>query len=350
MRCIDLRSDTVTLPTDAMREAMSAAPLGDDGLDGDPTVCRLEALAASLLGKPQALFVTSGIMGNLVASLAHACNGGEAIADEHAHIILSEMGGISRLAGLVCHRIPECGGEMDLNRVREKLRRGHERDGQPTAMVVVESSHNHSGGMVPSIEYMRSLRSLAGEIDAPVHLDGARIFNAAHALGVHAKDIAHHADSVTCCLSKGLSAPMGSVLAGSTEFIQRARTFRRMVGGGLRQAGIVAAAGIVALEKMTARLVDDHRHAQRLWEHLHHAGEGLVSGAPPQTNILMIDVSHLAEIRPAQDWRTVLGQHGVLVRQRDDSTLRAVLHRHISMNEIDEAADILVRVLGSKET
>ncbi|HSW19561.1 MAG TPA: threonine aldolase family protein, partial [Ramlibacter sp.] len=195
MPAIDLRSDTVTLPTDAMREAMRSAPLGDDGLDGDPTVARLEAAAASLLGKPQALFVVSGTMGNLVASLTHACRGGEAIVDEHAHIARSEGGGIARLAGLACHRLAARGGEMDLNRVRETLRRGYTRDGQPTAMVVVESSHNYSGGTVPSLDYMKALRDLAHEAGAPVHLDGARLFNAALALGVGVRDLAALADS-----------------------------------------------------------------------------------------------------------------------------------------------------------
>jgi threonine aldolase len=339
---IDLRSDTTTLPTEAMRAAMAAAPLGDDGLEGDPTVRRLEQLAAAVLGKPQALFVGSGTMGNLVASLTHAARGGEAIVDEHAHVVRSEVGGITRLAGLACHPVAARGGEMDLERVRTLLRAGYTREGQPTAMVVVESSHNHSGGRVPSLAYMGSLRELARASGVPVHLDGARLFNAAHALGVPARAIADLADSVTVCLSKGLSAPYGSVLAGSEEFIARARTFRRMVGGGLRQGGVVAAAGIVALEQMTGRLADDHLAAQRLWAGL--ADTGLVGPEPPATNIVLLDVTRLAGHTAAASVEQ-LAAHGVLLRARDAGTLRAVTHRHVSADDADAAAGIVRRVL-----
>lgn len=343
MEPIDLRSDTVTLPTEAMREAMRTAALGDDGLDGDPTVQRLEQVAAAVLGKADALFLASGTMGNLVASLAHASRGGEVIVDEHAHIVRSEVGGITRLAGLACHRVAASRGEMDLDRVRDLLRAGFTRDGQPTAMVVVESSHNHSGGSVPSLKYMRDLRALAQACGIPVHLDGARLFNAAHGLGVRAQEVADRADTVTICLSKGLSAPYGSVLAGPPDFIARARTFRRMVGGGLRQGGVVAAAGIVALEQMTDRLVEDHLNARRLWTGL--SDSGWVGAEPPETNIVMLDVSRLAAHRPAQAWATLLAEHGVLLRARDARTLRAVTHRHVSAEQVDAAAGILRKVL-----
>ncbi|HSV81653.1 MAG TPA: threonine aldolase family protein [Ramlibacter sp.] len=345
MPAIDLRSDTLTLPTGAMREAMRQAPVGDDGLDGDPSMARLEALAAERLGKDAALFVASGTMGNLVASLTHAVRGGEAIADEHAHLVRNEVGGIARLVGLHCHRLPALGGAMDLDQVRGLLRPAHSREGQPTAMVVVESSHNYSGGAVPSLDYMRALHELAQGAGAAVHLDGARIFNAALSLGVDVREIAALADSVTFCLSKGLSAPMGSLLAGSREFIARARTYRRMVGGGLRQAGSMAAAGIVALKQMTDRLADDHRHASRLWEQLARGGSGLVAETPPATNILMIDVSARSARAPADGWLAELERQGVRLRARDAGTLRAVLHRHISADDVDAAAAVILRVL-----
>jgi len=344
---VDLRSDTITLPTEAMWAAMRNATLADDSLEGDDTVQRLEAMAAELLGKEAALFVTSGTMGNLVASLSHGGRGGEAIADANAHIITSEAGGIARLAGLMCHGVPGGRGEMDLEAMRGKLRASHTRSGQPTAMVVIETSHNHSGGTVPSLPYMRQVRELAHDHGAAVHVDGARVFNAAAALGVSVREIAAMADSLTFCLSKGLSAPMGSLLAGSSSFIERARTYRRMVGGGLRQAGIMAAAGVVALRDMPARLVDDHRSALQIWEVLRQAGSGLVSADAPETNILMIDVRGAREQRSASEWVSTLAQAGVAVRARDAFTLRLVTHRHIDLASAERAARVIAGALGS---
>lgn len=345
MITIDLRSDTVTQPTVAMRRAMSTAPLGDDSLDGDPTVRRLERMSASILGKEDALFVVSGTMGNLVASLAHGCNGGEALVDEHAHIVQSEGGGISRLAGLVCKQLPSINGEIDLAKVAAMLRSGYSRQGQPTAMVVVESSHNHSGGTVPSLDYMHALHQLAHKASVPVHLDGARVFNAAVALGVEVRELAASADSVTFCLSKGLGAPMGSVLTGSAEFVERARTFRRMVGGGLRQAGIVAAAGIVALEQMASRIEEDNRHARILWSELHDAAPELVSPTPPQTNIVLVHLNHTRVQRSSREWLLALQSHGIKARARDDSTLRLVTHRHITSANAAQAAGSIIRAM-----
>lgn len=338
MNLIDLRSDTVTLPTEAMTEAMRGARLGDDGLDGDPTVRQLENMAAQLLGKDESLFVVSGTMGNLVASLAHACRGGEVIADDLAHMAQSEAGGVSRLAGLMCRTVPSIQAEMDLNVVESCLRSGFSRHGQPTAMVVVESSHNNAGGAVPSLTYMRLLHDLARKAGSQVHLDGARLFNAAIALNCDAKAIAAHADSVTFCLSKGLSAPMGSIIAGSFDFIERARTYRRMVGGGLRQAGVVAAAGIVALDTMVHRLADDHQIAKWLWASLREACPGSVAELPPATNIVMVDVLRGKLGSSAPECAQRLAEQGVLVRARDKRTLRIVTHRHIGMQDARKAA------------
>ena len=329
-----------------MRRAMRVAVLGDDSLDGDPTVRELERISASIMGKDDALFVVSGTMGNLVASLAHGCNGGEVLVDAHAHILQSEAGGISRLAGLVCKQIPSNNGEMDLPSVAAMLRTGYSRQGQPTAMVVVETSHNHSGGTVPSLNYMQALHQLAHKAHVPVHLDGARIFNAAAALGVEVRNLAESADSVTFCLSKGLSAPMGSVLTGSAAFVQRARTFRRMVGGGLRQAGVVAAAGIVALEQMTSLIEIDNKNAMILWRGLQCAAPELVSKSPPQTNIVLIHLNDLEVKRTSEEWLATLLHHGVKGRARDDSTLRLVTHRHINSANAEQAARNILRAIN----
>jgi len=344
---IDLRSDTVTLPTRKMLQAMASAPLGDDGLEGDPTVKALEAQAACLLGKQAGLFVASGTMGNLVASLVYADQGREALVDAGAHILLSEGGGISRLAGLICTPVPGRGAEMDLDILRTLVRPRAASSERATAMVVVETSHNHSGGRVPSLRYMKELHDLAAAAGIPVHIDGARIFNAAIALGADVASLVALGASVTFCLSKGLSAPMGSILAGSRDFVERARDFRRMVGGRLRQAGCVAAAGIVALDEMIPRMQEDHDHAAALWRLLNQELPALAGSNPPQTNILMLDLKHARRKREAAAWVEELAHRGVLARARDADTLRLVTHRHIGPKDIATAAETLCDCLLS---
>src|SRR3954447_15026259 len=265
---IDLRSDTVTLPTEAMREAMAHARLGDDSRERDPTVVRLEELSASMTGKEAAMFVASGTMGNLVALLAHGRGGGDVLLETDSHILRSEVGGIARLTGLFHRTVPGTRGAPDLDAARSLI-------GAPsinalgTALVCVETTHNSAGGAVIPVAHLGKLRAITAEKGIPLHIDGARLFNAAVKLGVPASEIAKHGDSVTFCVSKGLSAPFGSVLCGSEAFIERARAFRRMVGGAMRQAGIMAAAGIVALEQMVDRLADDHRQAAKLAKGIH---------------------------------------------------------------------------------
>jgi threonine aldolase len=340
---IDLRSDTVTQPTAAMWDAMRAASLGDDTLEGDATVQALEALGASLAGKEAALFVVSGTMGNLLASLCYATRGGEAVLDAQAHMAKSEAGGVARIAHLYPVSVPSRYGEMDLNVLADVLRPGFSRYGQPTAMVCVETTHNHSGGYVPSLAYMEAVRGLASRAGIAVHVDGARAFNAAVSLGVELAQLAAHCDSITFCLSKGLSAPMGSILAGSHEFIVQARTFRRMVGGGLRQAGIMAAAGKVALESMVERLADDHRRAQGLWQGLADLDATLVDPAPSRSNIvrLRVDTQRTADARA---WERALEQHGVLARASGAGALRLVTHRHIEDAHIEHVIDAIARI------
>jgi threonine aldolase len=328
---IDLRSDTVTRPTEAMWDAMRNASLGDDTLEGDATVQALEQEAATLLGKEEALFVCSGTMGNAIATLVHAHRGGEAVLDQDAHMANSEGGGVSRLAGLFCRTVASHRGEMDMDILRNTIRGGYSRYGEPTAMVAVETSHNAAGGCVQSLDYLAQIAGLAHERGAAVHLDGARLFNAAVALGIDARDIAQHGDSVTFCLSKGLSAPMGSILLGSREFIERARTFRRTIGGGLRQAGIMAAAGLVALRTMPARLAEDHRRTLLLWERLRNIALVEADRYPPQTNILRLKVPD----GNAENHVQQLALHGIAIRASGPYALRLVVHRHIDDAALD---------------
>lgn len=333
---IDLRSDTVTQPTALMWEAMQTASLGDDTLEGDPTVRALEHQAAVLTGKEEAMFVVSGTMGNLIASLCHATRGGEAVIDAQAHMAKSEAGGMARLAHLYPVPIASVRGEMDLDALAAALRPGFSRYGQPTAMVGVETTHNHSGGYVPSLAYLADVHALAARAGVPVHMDGARVFNAAAALGVEPSRVSAHCDTLTFCLSKGLSAPMGALLVGSHAVMEQARTFRRMVGGGLRQAGIMAAAGRVALDTMVTRLADDNQRAQRLWQGLRDIDPLLVDAAPSLSNIVRLRVGE-QRVNDPRAWETALAEHGILARASGTGMLRLVTHRHIGDADIEAA-------------
>jgi threonine aldolase len=332
---IDLRSDTVTLPTERMHEAMSNAALGDDSRDGDPTVRRLEALAAARTGKEAALFLPSGTMANLVALLAHTGRGGEVLVSFGSHISRTEMGGVAALASLFHRELPAPRGAIDLDALRAALNPSLAHNKLATSLVCVETSHNDAGGAVPSLEHMAELKALAHGSGAPVHIDGARLFNAAAALGVKASEIAAQGDTVCFCVSKGLSAPIGSLLCGSSAFIARARAFRRMVGGNLRQAGVVAAAGIVALEEMVERLAEDNRLAKLMAGELHNLDPSLVEPETVETNIVNVDVT--ASRHPASDWVAALKQHGVLVGPTKPWRLRILTHRHVGEAEARDA-------------
>jgi threonine aldolase len=336
---IDLRSDTVTHPTEEMRAAMQRAELGDDSREGDPTVRRLEQAAAALTGKEEGLFVASGTMSNLVALLAHTGRGGEVLLDTESHILRSEMGGIASLAGLFYRTIPSTRGAPDLADLGEKLSERLMPNKLATALVCIESSHNSAGGAVLPLDYMAKLRALTAEKRVPLHLDGARLFNASVALGVAPREIAQHVDSVGFCVSKGLSAPFGSVLCGSAAFIERGRAYRRMVGGAMRQAGIMAAAGLVALETMIDRLAEDHRRARRLAEGLHAIDPKLCDPRLVETNIVMMEVGHTG--RAAKEWIAALDQKGLQAGAWNPRGLRFVTHRHIDDAAIDEAVGIV---------
>lgn len=332
---IDLRSDTVTKPTEAMLERMRTAELGDDSRDGDPTVEALEALAAERTGKEAGLFVASGTMGNLVALLTHAGRGGEVLCDTGVHMLRSEMGGIASVAGLFFRTLPAQRGVVDLDALSDALHSRLTPSRLGTGLVWMETSHNDAGGAVLPLDHMKAVRTLADDHGVPVHVDGARLFNAACALGVEAKTIADHADSLMFCVSKGLSAPVGSLLVGSRDFITRARAFRRMVGGAMRQAGVIAAAGIVALEQMTGRLAEDHRMARRLAEGLAGIDASLTDPAMVETNIVRIDVT--ASSRDADQWTGALAARDVLAGAWSGRQIRCVTHRHVGADEIDHA-------------
>jgi threonine aldolase len=329
---IDLRSDTLTRPTEAMLESMREASFGDDSRDGDATVQRLEAMAAARTGKEAGAFMPSGTMTNLVAMLAHGGRGGEVLLEDGSHTLNAELGGIAAVAGLFYHGIPGSRGAMDLDRYREALR-PTTRSQMGTVLVWMENTHNRSGGSVLPLDYMETVSKLAREKGVPVHLDGARIFNAAISLRVPPSEIAQYADSTCFCVSKGLSAPVGSILCGTRDFIERARAYRRMVGGNMRQAGPLAAAGIVALETMVDRLAEDHANARRLAEGLSRIDASLVDPKAVDSNLVRVEVKKSG--RRAAQWSADLKQKGVMVAPCDIYSLRFVTHRHVSAPDVD---------------
>lgn len=286
---IDLRSDTVTKPTEEMRAAAYEAEVGDDVYGEDPTVSKLEETAAHLLGKEEALFVTSGTQGNQIAILVHCKPGQEVILEEESHIFYYESGAASALAGIQTRTIRGNRGAMDPERVREAIR-GEDIHFPETGLICLENTHNRAGGACIPLSNMEKIHQLATEHSIPVHLDGARLFNAAASLGVSVSELAKNSDSVQICLSKGLGAPVGSILAGDRDFINKARRWRKRLGGGMRQAGVIAAPGLVALTKMTGRLVEDHQHAKLLAEGIA-AINNLAVMNEVETNIVVVDVS-----------------------------------------------------------
>ncbi|MBE9524799.1 MAG: low-specificity L-threonine aldolase [Chloroflexi bacterium] len=328
MRVIDLRSDTVTQPTSAMREAMAGSKLGDDVYGEDPTVNQLQQMAAEILGKEAGLLVPSGTMGNLVAVLAHCGRGDEIILGNMAHTFLFEAGGIAALGGVHSHTIPNRpDGTLALDDIRGAIR-PDDAHFPVTRLVTIENTHNRCGGSALSVAYTESVAALAREHGLTLHLDGARIFNAAAALDVEPAQLTNPVDSVTFCLSKGLSAPVGSILCGTKEFIVRAHRIRKQLGGGMRQAGVIAAAGIVALKDIAPRLKEDHVRAQNLAH-----GFASVSGITPDTDnppsnmvYLSLDDTILFD---AKEIAEKLSLHNVLVGVVGDRRFRLVLHHWI---------------------
>jgi threonine aldolase len=328
MHIIDLRSDTITKPTPEMRRAMAEAEVGDDVFGEDPTVNRLEEMAAGRVGKEAALFVASGTMGNLVSLLAQCGRGDEIILGDQAHTHINEQGGVAALGGIHPRVVPnEPDGTLDLGRVAAAIRSDNVHYPR-TRLVTVENTQNLCGGAALTPEYMHALGLLARERGLLLHVDGARIFNAAVALGVDVKSLAEDADSVTFCLSKGLGAPVGSLVCGSKAFVAEARRARKVVGGGMRQAGVLAAAGIVALERMVERLAEDHANARLLADGLSGLSWLRVEPVPVRTNILYLTV--LREDLPALRVAELLDAQGVRMLALGPSRLRAVTNHHIT--------------------
>lgn len=342
---IDLRSDTVTRPTEAMLESMREATHGDDSRDGDPTVQKLEQLAAARTGKEAGAFMPSGTMANLVAMLTHGNRGGEVLLEGGSHTLNAELGGIAGVAGLFYRGIPGHRGAMDVDALRETVRPTM-RNQMGTALIWMENTHNRSGGAVLPLAHMRAVHQLAHEHGIPVHLDGARIFNAAIAMGCTPDEIAAYSDSVCFCVSKGLSAPVGSILCGSAPFIERARAFRRMVGGNMRQAGPLAAAGIVAIESMADRLGEDHRTAKQLAEGFHRVDASVCDPEDVESNLVRVELKKSG--KRAAEWSAAFKQLGVLVAPCDTYALRFVTHRHIGDAEVGRAVSAFAELWQNK--
>jgi threonine aldolase len=344
MGIIDLRSDTVTKPTPAMRQAMAQADVGDDVYGEDPTVNRLQEIAANLLGKEAGLFVPSGTMGNLAAILAHCQRGDEVILGKQAHTYLFEAGGISALGGVHSCQIPnQPDGSLDLEQVRNSIR-ADDPHCPVTCLVTLENTHNRCGGAPIDVEYTQALANLAHQHGLRLHIDGARIFNAAAALNVTARQLVDPADSVTFCLSKGLCAPVGSVICGSAEFIHRVLYIRKQLGGGMRQAGILAAAGIVALETMIDRLSEDHARARRLAEGLAHIPGLRLDPGTPKTNMVFLELAEELSLSASQVAERLTGRQ-VLVGVSGRRRFRLVTHYWIDDEAVEAAVAAFRQVL-----
>lgn len=343
MKGVDLRSDTITQPTDAMRRAMCEAEVGDDVYGEDPTVNRLEDVAAAMLGKEAGLFTASGTMSNLIALLVHTRPGDEIVLGSEAHILWYEVGSASAVAGTNLRAVPNDEyGRMDVDLVQAAIR-PEDIHFPSTSLLCIENTHNRCGGAVLTPAYTAAACDVAHRNGLQVHLDGARIFNAAVALDIPAVDLTAPVDSVCFCLSKSLSAPVGSVLCGSRDFIARARKKRKMLGGGMRQAGIIAAAGLVALDTMLDQLEKDHGNAKRLAIGL--AGIPGVVCSPEATasNIVMFSIPpHV----PSREFVDRLRERGVKLNHTSRNAIRAVTHRMIDADDVDYAIDCVRSVLN----
>ncbi len=333
MNTIDLRSDTVTQPTPEMRDAMAHAEVGDDVYGEDPTVNRLQELAAERLGKEAALFVPSGAMGNLVAMLTHCQRGDEAILGDLAHPYFYETGGLAALGGIQPRPLPnQPDGTLKLEDIRDAIREDDVH--YPiTRLVALENTHNRRNGIPLTVEYTAAVGELARANKLVLHVDGARLFNAAVALGVPASRLVAPADSVTFCLSKGLCAPVGSVLCGSKDFIGRSLRIRKQLGGGMRQAGILAAAGIIGLEKMVDRLAEDHTRAKRLAAGLAELPQLKLS--PQYTNIVRFQLADGARVKPEEVVAT-LAEQNIRIGHGGSWGFRAVTHYWIDDAAIEQ--------------
>lgn len=328
---LDFRSDTVTKPTPEMREAVYKAVVGDDVYGEDPTVKELERLSADMLGKEAGLFVTSGTQGNAVAILALTNRGDEIILESRSHIYMAEVGGLAVLGSLMARPIYGKEGWLDPKDIKEAIRPDNIHH-PPTTLLCIENTHNKAGGIPITPEQMRADWEVAKDNGLGIHIDGARIFNAAVSLGIDVKELTKYGDTIQFCLSKGLSAPVGSIVVGSEELIDKARKYRKMLGGGMRQAGIIAAPGIIALNKMVERLAEDHENAKLLANGLHKT-YGIKILNPVMTNMVYIDYSELGWT--GSFWESVCGKLGWKVKGRG-TTSRLCTHYGIEKEDIEK--------------
>jgi len=346
MQSIDLRSDTVSWPTLEMRLAMANAVVGDDVYGDDPTVIQLEKEAAAMLGKPAALFLPSGTQGNLISMMVHCVPGDEVILGDKSHIVFYEAGGISALAGAIPRTLPvQTNGTLDLEDIKNAVR-GFDVHFPITRVIALENTQNKLGGIPLEVEYIDSVCAFAHSKNLVVHMDGARLFNAAAAIGVHVSKVVKNVDSVTFCLSKGLCAPAGSILCGNADFIAKARHKRKMLGGGMRQCGVLAAAGIIALNKMSTRLNEDHEVAAILKE-----GLGSVPGLRVKsgcTNFVFFEL--LPECKLSNEELTKkMKERGILISAGDPKNIRFVTHFWISKEAVQKVLSVMKELLNGTE-
>lgn len=337
MRFIDLRSDTVTEPTEKMRKAMYEAKVGDDVYEDDPTVKELETLAAEVCGKEAALFVPSGTFGNQLALFTHCERGSEVILGEDCHIVVHEVGAASVIAGVQLRTIPTNKGELDPKEVFKRIRQGEDIHYPKTSLICLENAH--SNGRVISIENMKSIHSIAKEHNLPIHLDGARLFNAATALNVDVKEITKYCDSAMFCLSKGLCAPIGSMLVGNKAFIEKARKNRKLMGGGLRQAGFLAACGIIAINEMSKRLKEDHDNAIYLGEELSKLDAVNVKKEDIQINMVFFKFNK--DNINNDELIKYFYNNGIKINPLENGEMRFVTNYWISKDDVDKIVKTL---------
>ena len=344
MNKVDLRSDTITLPTKEMFDAIAGAELGDDVFQEDPTVNRLEDLAATKFNKEAALFVPSGTMANLVAVLSHCQRGDEVILGDQAHTFLYEAGGISAFGGVHSRQIPnQEDGTLLLEDIKKSIRK-EDVHFPPTRLICLENTHNRCLGMPLSVDYTNSVTEIAKNNSLSVHVDGARIFNAAVSLGVSVTELTENIDSVSFCLSKGLSAPAGSMLCGTKDFIEIARRNRKALGGGMRQAGVLAAAGLVALEKMTDRIIDDHKNARTLAEGISNIEGISINLDSVKTNIIYFSLDH-PKVGGALLLEKMAGKN-IHFFELGPSWFRLVTHAGVSKDDVDDVVGEFERILS----
>jgi len=336
---IDLRSDTVTRPTDPMRQAMFQAPVGDDVMGDDPTINQLEARTAAILGKPAALYVPTGIMSNQIAVRVHTQPGDEILLHARAHMYFYESGAPAALSGVTCGLLPGDRGIFTTDEVQAALRPANIHY-PPTRLICIENTHNRGGGAIWPLEKIAEIENLARNHKLKMHLDGARLWNASAATGIPEKDYAQYFDTVSVCFSKGLGAPVGSALAGSAEFIARARRIRKQFGGGMRQAGIIAAGALYALEHHRQRLTQDHTHAQKLAQAIAQLPHLEIDPKTVESNIVIFKVTN----QTAQQLADKLKQNDVLLSPRDAQNIRAVTHLDVTAEQIDQAISVFEKL------